>query len=72
MSTTVTLKSPDIHCESCAKRVKDAAQGITGVTNVEVDIPAQTVQVEFDSPASAEAIASALEEAGFDVTECKS
>jgi copper chaperone CopZ len=39
---------------------------------VEVDIPAQTVSVEYEPPADPEAITSALEEAGFDVTECKS
>jgi Cd2+/Zn2+-exporting ATPase len=72
MSATVTLKSPDIHCESCAAKVKSSTLGVAGVSKVEVDIPAQTVSVEYEPPADPEAITSALEEAGFDVTECKS
>lgn len=68
MPTTV-LNSPDIHCESCAERVTKAAGNVPGVTNVRVEIEAQRVTVEYNDPATEDAVRSALEDAGFEVTQ---
>lgn len=66
---TIVLNSPDIHCEGCAERVTKAAGAVAGVQNVSVEIPEQRVTVEYDSPATDDAVRSALEDAGFEVTQ---
>lgn len=64
---TVTLKSDEIHCESCAARVTKAVSAVSGVENVKVDISSKVVKVTFDAPADQEAIENAMDEAGFEV-----
>ncbi len=66
---TIVLISPDIHCEGCAERVTKAAEGVAGVLNVSVEIPEQRATVEYDAPATGDAVRSALEDAGFEVTQ---
>lgn len=69
---SIVLNSPDIHCESCAERVTKAAAGVAGVLKVDVDVPTQRVTVEYDAPATDDAVRSALEDAGFEVTQSQS
>lgn len=66
---TLVLDSPDIHCESCAERATKAATSVTGVVKVDVDVPTQRVTVEYDAPATEDAVRGALEDAGFEVTQ---
>ncbi len=58
-----TLQIPDMHCESCANRITKALQTLPGVTNIAIDIPAQTAQIE--GPANPAALIHAVEKAGY-------
>lgn len=66
---TLILKSADIHCDGCAASIKRALTGITGVNDVQVDIEAQTVRVEYDAPADEQQIEAAMDDAGFAIAE---
>ena len=46
--TTKTLSVPDISCEHCERAIKGALEPITGVSLVQVDIPAKRVTVQYD------------------------
>ena len=46
--TRVILKVPDISCEHCEARVKEALRPIEGVSSVVVSIPTQEVTVDYD------------------------
>ncbi len=47
----VILNVPDISCEHCVRTVTQALQPLEGVRSVRVDIPTQTVRVDFDERA---------------------
>jgi Cu+-exporting ATPase len=64
---TITLKSQDIHCASCAASIEKVVGALEGVRKVEVDIDGQAATVQFEPPATTDSISSAMEEAGFDV-----
>jgi copper chaperone CopZ len=66
---TLTLKSADIHCDGCAASIKRALTVIAGVNDVQVDVEAQTVRIEFDAPADQLQIESAMDDAGFAVAQ---
>lgn len=56
-------------CGGCVASVHKATDGIDGVETISVDLADNLATVTFDdSKISAEAIASAIEEAGFDAT----
>lgn len=66
MNTAFTC--PDIHCGKCAQRVKNALGDQPGVQKVEVDVPAQRVEVDYDnSLTSADALIAAMASAGYKV-----
>jgi copper chaperone len=44
----VILNVPDISCEHCEHTIVDALTPVKGVRNVNVDIPARRVNVEYD------------------------
>lgn len=69
---TLILTSPDIHCEGCAERATKAATSVAGVVKVDVEVPTQRVTVEYDAPATEDAVRGALEDAGFEVTQSQS
>jgi copper chaperone len=46
--TSVTLNVPDISCEHCERAITGALQPVEGIRNVQVDIPAKTVRVDYD------------------------
>lgn len=66
---TASFKSEDIHCQTCASRVKAALDKVEGVQMVTVNVPEQTVSIEFDQPASEDSLRFAMDEAGFTVSE---
>ena len=45
---TTTLNVPDISCENCERTITSALAPISGVRNVQVDIPGKQVRVEYD------------------------
>ncbi len=65
----LTLKSPDIHCESCAASVKKALYALPGVQSVLVNVEEKTVKVAFEAPTETAEIKRTLTEAGFPITE---
>jgi copper chaperone CopZ len=49
--TRVTLSVPEISCEHCEHAITEALTPVQGVQTVQVDIPARTVQLEYDEGA---------------------
>ena len=66
---TLMLQSEDIHCETCASKVKEALNKVEGVTEISVNVPSQTVSIEFDMPANEVTLRTAMDEAGFAIKE---
>ena len=54
-------------CGHCADAVTEEVSRIPGVTGVQVDVAAGRVTVEADQPVSADAVAAAVDEAGYEV-----
>lgn len=70
---TTTLSAPDISCGGCANAIRRALAGLSGVTDVAVDIDQKTVSVQHDAQtASKDAIIGALDRAGFPATDVAS
>jgi copper chaperone len=42
------LSVPDISCEHCERTIRSALAPVEGVRNVDVDVPAKRVRVEYD------------------------
>jgi len=62
MVETKTFKVPNMTCNGCVSTVKGEIEQLSGVVNVEVNKPAQLVTVEWENPASWNAIQQALVE----------
>ena len=54
-------------CGHCADAVTEEVSRIPGVTGVQVDVAAGRVTVEADQPVPADAVAAAVDEAGYEV-----
>lgn len=67
--TTQTISVPEIHCDHCKMSIEGAVNAVEGVKTASVDVPAATVAVEYDDPATLEAIKGAIEEQGYEVPE---
>ncbi len=52
-------------CQNCARHVKEALETLPGVRNVEVDLAHHGAHFESDRAVDREAIAAALDEAGY-------
>lgn len=69
----LTLKVGGIHCENCASKVKAILKGIKGVKHIEVEVikmqRSGIVKIEFDTPASIEAIKEEILDCGYEVLE---
>jgi len=67
---TTVVTAPDIECDGCASAIKRALAPVPGVTNVDVNVETKTVRVTHDGqPTTPDAIAAALDEAGFPIAE---
>ncbi|WP_286957494.1 heavy-metal-associated domain-containing protein [Brevibacterium sp. UBA7493] len=67
-TTTITVSG--MTCEHCERAVKAELSELDGVRSVDVDLVAggdSTVRIESDAELSAFAIASAVDEAGYEV-----
>jgi copper chaperone len=42
------LSVPDISCDHCERTIRSALAPVDGVRNVDVDVPAKRVRVEYD------------------------
>lgn len=66
MTTSADFVAPDIHCQKCAGKVRDALAKHAGVSRVDVDPSAHKVHVEFDAAkVSVNQIHDSLVEAGY-------
>lgn len=59
----ITLAISGASCQSCARKIRDALAGVAGVRDVQIDLGAQTVQVQGD--VDARAAAQAVSDAGY-------
>lgn len=65
--TEITLSVPDIHCQHCKTSIEWAASAVPGVRRAEVNVPAATVSLSFEDPATLEQIVAAIEGEGYSV-----
>jgi copper chaperone CopZ len=60
-----TVNIPDISCGHCLATVQREAKEVAGVSSVEGDVATKNVTIQWDAPASWEAIEAALKDAGY-------
>ncbi|MEJ8777951.1 copper chaperone CopZ [Pseudogracilibacillus sp. ICA-222130] len=66
----VTLKVEGMSCGHCEKAVKGALGNVKGVEDVQVDLAAKTVKVEYDEEnVTIPQLAEVIEDQGYDVVE---
>lgn len=63
----IKLKVNGMHCLSCAKSIKDAFAGISGVKETVVDLDNKSVTVKTDGTVKENVLKAKIEELGFDV-----
>lgn len=71
MSQTTTFSVDGMTCGNCVKHVTEELTAIPGVTDVQVQLVtggSSPVTVTSDAPLSDEAVAAAVDEAGYAVT----
>jgi copper chaperone CopZ len=61
------LHSGEISCEGCVRAIRAELEDIAGVRAVKGDPGAQEIVVEFDPPATLEALKAAMDEIGYPV-----
>ncbi|WP_040163846.1 heavy-metal-associated domain-containing protein [Microbacterium gorillae] len=66
--STETYRVEGMTCGHCAQAVTSEVSGVTGVTAAVVDLEANTVAVTADIQPAPDAIAAAVEEAGYTLT----
>ena len=66
-NVTYTLTVEGMMCQHCVAHVKKALEGVKGVTTVTVDLDAKIATVEALSSVSANALATAVKDAGYEV-----
>ena len=64
---THTLTVEGMMCQHCVAHVKKALEGVKGVSAVTVDLDTKTATVEALSTVSADALATAVKDAGYEV-----
>jgi copper chaperone len=63
---TVTVTG--MTCDHCVSAVRGELTQIDGVSDVEVDLASGRVTITSDDPVSDEAVAAAVDEAGYEVS----
>ncbi len=64
-STTYSVKG--MTCGHCVRAVHDEVSAVAGVTEVEVDLAAGELTVDWEGPADDDAVRAGVEEAGYQV-----
>jgi copper chaperone CopZ len=59
------VQVPDVSCEHCARAIRNELSPMPGVGRVEVDVAARRLTVQFDAPATWDALAAALTDIGY-------
>ena len=65
--STQLYTAPEISCDHCKHAIESEVARVPGVTDVDVDVATKTVRVV--STASDAALRSAIQEAGYEVTD---
>ena len=66
MTDTITYSVPGIHCEHCARAIREEVSEIGGVETVDVDLPAKVVTVRGRGLSDRD-VREAIAEAGYEV-----
>jgi copper chaperone CopZ len=66
---TITLNVTGMTCGCCAGKVRDKVGRIAGVRTVDVDVAGGLVTITATEPIRREAVATAVQEAGFRLAE---
>ena len=64
---TAELKVSGMHCNHCVDKIMRFVSEVSGVSEVRVDLEGKIVRVDYESPASLEAIKEAILDSGFEV-----
>ncbi len=67
MSTRTTHTVVGMTCDHCVASVRNEVAGITGVTNIDVDLATGEVVVESAEPIDDDVFTEAIREAGYEV-----
>lgn len=67
MTTTSTHTVVGMTCDHCVRAVTEELAKLDGVTNVEADLETGVVTIESDGPIHDGDVASAVDEAGYEV-----
>ena len=60
--TSKTVEVPNISCNGCVQAIQFELSDMPGVASVNGDAASRTIQVEFQAPATWDAIVAALQE----------
>ncbi|MCY4147113.1 MAG: heavy metal-associated domain-containing protein [Chloroflexi bacterium] len=60
-----TLLIPKIHCAGCVGAIKFELGELPGVTSVEGDMLRRMIEVEYDAPATLDAVVALLHEINY-------
>ena len=62
---SITISIHGMSCAHCVRRVKEALEGVDGVTAADVDLDAEQATVGHDASVSRDQLAEAVTEAGY-------
>lgn len=63
-----TYKVPGMSCEHCKRSINLSLEDLEGIKNVDIDLNAKTVKIEFDeTKVTDENLRGAIEDAGYDI-----
>ena len=72
IKTVVVTTQPQMHCETCEKKIKGNLRFEKGVKQIECDIPEQRVTITYDADKTKpETIIKSFEKFGYKATEVK-
>lgn len=63
----VTLRIEGMSCQHCVHRIKQALEGVDGVTRAEVDLDAGRATVAASNAVTRDRLAAAVADAGYEV-----
>ncbi|WP_328811904.1 heavy-metal-associated domain-containing protein [Rhodococcus sp. NBC_00297] len=67
--TTKTVTVVGMTCQHCVSAVTEEVSALQGVTSVHVDLESGRVDVESDTPVDDAALATAVDEAGYELAQ---
>jgi copper chaperone len=65
MTDTITYSVPGIHCEHCARAIREEVTAVEGVESVDVDVPLEVVTVRGRVLSDGD-VREAIAEAGYE------